>query len=361
VQELGFVPNGGRIYYVNRSQPPLLTQMIERYYEMTKDLSFLEQALPILNTEYEYWISNTSVELAPGYVLNRYYVINDAPRPESYLEDVTLAATIDPSGVADLYQQLATGAESGWDFSSRWMDHQPDLSSLQTTLVIPVDLNSILYKNEVTLSAFYKLLNQSDMEELYLFRSKSRLAAIQKFLWNDAVGTWNDRYLNGTFDSRYYPSNLLPFWAGAFGGLSSDQIAVMIRNLSDAFSFPGGVPTSLLPTGQQWDFPNGWAPIQYFVITGLNTVAGTVGLESGLRAQCAAIALQIASRWLTSNYCGWNETGMMFEKYDTTTRGIPGGGGEYGVQDGFGWTNGVVLHLLHLYGNQLSLDTCGNK
>jgi len=345
---------------LNRSQPPLLTQMILRYYEATNDLTFLEAAVPILNNEYDYWMSNTSVEVGPGHTLNRYYVINSAPRPESYLPDVTLASTVDPSYVPELYQEIATGAETGWDFSSRWMSNQPNLATLQTTQVIPVDLNSILYKNELTLSAFYGQLKQPAMQHLYFERAQQRLIAIQKFLWNDAAGAWSDRYLNGSFSSEFYPSNLTPLWAGVFMAMTSPQVEGVLRSVAaqGIFSFEGGVPTSFLQTGQQWDFPNGWAPLQYFIITGLNAVAGNELMSQKLRIFCEETAFQLASNWLTSNYCGWNATGMMFEKYNVTMKGNPGGGGEYIVQDGFGWTNGVALHLLQLYGNKFVLGTC---
>lgn len=357
VKELGFVPNGGRIYYLNRSQPPLLTQMIASYLEEVNDLEFLEQAVPILNLEYEFWMSNTSITIH-GETLNRYYVINDLPRPESYLNDVTLATTVDPSYVPQLYQQIATGAETGWDFSSRWMRNQPNLASLQTTDVIPVDLNSILYKNEITLASFYKLLGQSEMESLYLQRAQRRLTAIQKLLWNEATGQWNDLYLNGTFNTEFYPSNLVPLWTGAFVGMPSEKIANLLQSVADIFSYPSGVPTSFIQTGQQWDFPNGWAPLQFYVISGLNAIASTPSMDPQLRQDSAEIAFELASNWLTTNFCGWNATGQMYEKYNVTTRGNPGGGGEYTVQDGFGWTNGVVLHLLQLYGNKFTLGEC---
>lgn len=360
VEQLGFLPNGGRIYYLNRSQPPLLTQMVMKYYEITGDLELVEQALPILNSEYEYWMSNTSVEPASGMILNRYYVVNDRPRPESYLEDVTLAETVDPSYAPILYQQLATGAETGWDFSSRWMENQPNLNSLITTEIIPVDLNSILYKNEMTLASLYDLMKMPNMQALYERRAKKRLQAIHAILWNPDTQIWNDRYLNGTFDERWYPSNFFPFWAGAFEELSTDQVATIIANLSDILSYPGGVPVSIYNTGQQWDFPNGWAPLQYMMIYGLNAIAQTPRFDQDLRDKCSSAAFELASNWLTSNYCAWNATGLMFEKYDVTTRGVPGGGGEYVVQDGFGWTNGVALHYLQYYGNNFVLNTCGN-
>jgi len=46
--------------------------------------------------------------------------------------------------------------------------------------------------------------------------------------------------------------------------------------------------------------------------------------------------------------------GAMFEKYNATVEGAAGGGGEYAVQEGFGWTNGLVLEWLYRFASQLS-------
>ena len=61
-------------------------------------------------------------------------------------------------------------------------------------------------------------------------------------------------------------------------------------------------------------------------------------------------AEKLVQIWLNSNYLGFQETGHMVEKYDAITPGIPGAGGEYTVQTGFGWTNGVMLSFLDTYG-----------
>lgn len=105
-------------------------------------------------------------------------------------------------------------------------------------------------------------------------------------------------------------------------------------------SYIGGLPTSFLNTNQQWDFPNGWAPLQMFAITGLRNLG-----SSG-----ANYAAQLTSCWLQNNYNGWIASQQMFEKYNvTSTSGVPGNGGEYAVQSGFGWTNGAIFDLLITY------------
>lgn len=75
VETIGFIPNGARIYYLNRSQPPLLTRMVKSYVDYTNDTSILERALPLLIKEHEFWTNNrtVSVTAADGktYTLNR--------------------------------------------------------------------------------------------------------------------------------------------------------------------------------------------------------------------------------------------------------------------------------------------------
>ena len=103
---------------------------------------------------------------------------------------------------------------------------------------------------------------------------------------------------------------------------------------------PGGVATTLVASGEQWDWPNAWPPLQQMLVEGL---AGC-GAAGG-----AVLAEEVALRWLRSNHRGWSRDGVMHEKYDATRPGESGGGGEYVPQVGFGWTNGVVLSLLERY------------
>ena len=108
----------------------------------------------------------------------------------------------------------------------------------------------------------------------------------------------------------------------------------MVKN---KFVQEGGVSTTLLKTGQQWDRPNGWAPLQYITIKGLNNYHQD------------SLAKVIALRWLKVNIDNFNQTGKLMEKYDTENKAAKAGGGEYPLQDGFGWTNGVLLKLMNTY------------
>jgi alpha,alpha-trehalase len=93
------------------------------------------------------------------------------------------------------------------------------------------------------------------------------------------------------------------------------------------------VVTTLSHTGQQWDAPNGWAPLQYVTIVGLRN------------AKAQKLAEEVKKRWLAVNENVYQRTGKMMEKYNVENITLDSGGGEYPVQDGFGWTNGVYLAL----------------
>lgn len=99
---------------------------------------------------------------------------------------------------------------------------------------------------------------------------------------------------------------------------------------------PGGLRTTLTATGQQWDAPNGWAPLQWIAVEGL------------ARAGDQELALEVARRWMGTVSRVYRETGKLLEKYDIE-QAKPDGGGEYPTQDGFGWTNGVASALLTRY------------
>ena len=181
-----------------------------------------------------------------------------------------------------------------------------------------------------------------------------RKDAFEAVLWNDEAGIWVD--YNVTSNSQrsalpelFYVSSFTPLWAGLYwdglttGNYTAEEIGDKFLSAIDKIGitqFVGGLPTSLQDTLQQWDFPNGWAPLQMFAIEGLSRLG-----EPG-----NSIASQIASAWLQNNYNGWLGAHQMFEKYNaTSTSGIPGTGGEYDVQSGFGWTNGAIFELLLRY------------
>ncbi|KAL2095709.1 hypothetical protein ACEWY4_007857 [Coilia grayii] len=348
INKYGFVPNGDRIYYERRSQPPLFTAMVRDYYKATKDEQFLRKVLPALEKEYNFWMTNRSVIVEVNgrkHVLNHYNVQVGEPRPEAYTADLELAENMSEGDKRRLFTELKAGAESGWDYSSRWFVGKNSRSGTNTSAFVPTDLNAFLCLNEFTLAQFhYKLGNPTAAKE-YEEAYERRQAAVEAVLWNSEKGSWFDYHLPTKSSNLYfYPSNLVPLWAHCFNNKDMQLKAFKYLKGSRALDYQHGVPTSFLNSGEQWDMPNGWPPLHQMLIQGL----ADIPLEESKEA-----AFQLAQKWIKTNWAAYSKYQAMFEKYDVNTGGRPGGGGEYNVQLGFGWTNGVALQLLNRYGDRL--------
>jgi alpha,alpha-trehalase len=345
IQTLGFIPNGNRYYYLGRSQPPFFAQMVQLLASF-KGHEVLTYYLPSLLAEYDFWMkgSNTlttsfnsslhTVLMPDGAILNRYYDIFDTPRPEAYKEDVEIAVQA-PQEAADIYRHLRAGAESGWDYSSRWFKDGQNFSTIHTTTIVPVDLNCLLYYHEQTIAKAYGILNDAVMQQQYLALAEKRKLAIQDFCWSNNSGFYFDYDIEANRQKHEYTlAALYPLYCKIASQQQADLVA---EHIQSKFLKAGGVITTLKNSGQQWDAPNGWAPLQWITITGLENY----GHHS--------IAKNIARRWLALNDKVFAATGKMMEKYNVEDTDQLAGGGEYPGQDGFGWTNGVYLALQKLY------------
>uniref|UniRef100_A0A8D2CZF1 Trehalase n=1 Tax=Sciurus vulgaris TaxID=55149 RepID=A0A8D2CZF1_SCIVU len=354
VKTYGHIPNGGRVYYLQRSQPPLLTLMMDRYVAHTNDITFLRENIETLALELNFWTVNRTISVYLGgksYNLNRYHVPYGGPRPESYSKDADLADTLPEEDRDVLWAELKAGAESGWDFSSRWLVGGPNpnsLSSIRTSKLIPVDLNAFLCQAEELMSNFYSRLGNDAQAERYRSLRTQRMAALNALLWDEQKGAWFDYDMENGKNLEFYPSNLTPLWAGCFSDPSFVDKALKYLEDSKILTYQHGIPASLRNTGQQWDFPNAWAPLQDLVIRGL-------AKSSSPRTQ--EVAFQLAQNWIQTNFDVYSQKSAMYEKYDISNGGQPGGGGEYEVQEGFGWTNGMALMLLDRYGDRLTSGT----
>ncbi|XP_072763574.1 trehalase [Anoplolepis gracilipes] len=363
VERFGFVPNGGRVYYLSRSQPPLLIPMVAKYYDYTKDRDFLKQNIAVLDKEFEYWQNEKTVNVikdGKAYRVARYVTNSNGPRPESYKEDYRVAQQLPEERRGELYNDLKAAAESGWDFSYRWCirtDRNANLSliNVSTSDIIPVDLNAILQRNALLLVHFHSILGNVEKALEYSKIAMDYQAAIDNVLWNEDEGIWLDYDTrNKRSRNTFYTSNLSPLYTMSYNRSRSTDYALkaisyLKKNQIDLYF--GGTPTTLNYTGEQWDFPNAWPPLQSFLILGL--------YRTDVK-EAMVLANTLAGRWLRSNYIGYDEYGKMFEKYNAIHPGEGGGGGEYGVQEGFGWTNGVVLEFLRYFPNAQASDQYGN-
>ncbi|KAM4703718.1 trehalase [Rhinophrynus dorsalis] len=360
VDRYGMIPNGGRIYYLRRSQPPFLTLMMDSYMASQNNVTFLSENIHLLVKEYDFWMGNRSVTITlegKTYTMNRYYVPVGGPRPEAYSDDYELAANLSADGKQSLYSELKSAAESGWDFSSRWFSGSAmnnsatgnTLNSTKTSAVIPADLNGILCRVERTLAKFYEEMDMPEKATRFHIALAKRLEAVQSVLWDKDLGIWLDYNIDAQRrNPHFYPSNLVPLWATCYSEPNTVDSVISYLESSGALSYKNGIPTSLTASGEQWDLPNAWAPLQHMVIE---------GLAHSKSERAHEIAFTLAQNWITTNYNVYKKYKAMFEKYDVQGDGKPGGGGEYEVQVGFGWSNGVVMQILDLYKTRLTSGT----
>jgi len=347
VDSYGFVPNGGRIYYLTRSQPPVLSEMVRVLHEMDPQMDWLESATATLDKEYEFWMTEGEhghAVTVKNHKLNRYVTATETPRPESYKEDVSTAQnTSDPETT---YSNLRAAAESGWDFSSRWLEDQKNLATIMTSQIIPVDLNAILHRMEKNLMNFHRELGHSSDSDKYSERADKRQAAMDDVLWSEDDSMWRDYNTNDESMSPVIAaSNFYPLWSSSWNTTNMTKTNLIVESLlNSGLIQEHAILTTTRKTEQQWDSPNAWPPIQDIIVEGLLQVNTTNATD---------LANSLIQRWVRTGLDIWTEHQVMVEKYDGFT-GEYGNGGEYDVQLGFGWSNGVILKFLTMHEDLLN-------
>lgn len=339
IDTLGFIPNGNRTYYLTRSQPPFFARMVHLLADTKNDSSILVDYLPQLRAEYDWWMDGSAtdsadlhvVRMPDGSLLNRYYDRGDYPRAESYREDLETAEASDRPA-PEVYRHLRSGAESGWDYSSRWLADGQNLSTIETTDILPVDLNALLYDIERILATAYALQGNAEEADAFTEAATRRRTAINTYGWDAEKGLFQDyHWKNAAFTNRLSLAAVFPLF---FELATPEQARATAIAIERDFLKAGGVVSTLEETGQQWDAPNGWPPLQWITIQGLRNY----GFDD--------LADRIAYRWTTLNTKVYNNVGKMVEKYNVIDTTLLAGGGEYPVQDGFGWSNGVLMGVL---------------
>lgn len=312
IERFNYIPNGGRVYY-ERSHPPLLSGMIKSYADATNDTQFAIDALPTLETEFNYFLDYHMVDVN-GFSLATYGFKSPGPRPESYREDYLLGQYLPTEeDKQNLYQELKAGAESGMDFSSRWFikdgTNKGNLSDIKTRSIVPVELNALLYWNAKIIAKYYALDNNAKKAAEYERKALNLYLGIQAVLWNEKVGVWLDYDLINNKSRNYFvPTNLSPLWVGCFNQQQKPRLARQILNYVNDLGldiYPGGVPNTLVQSGEQWDYPNVWAPMQYIIVEGLRNLEDDKTND---------LAYSWTSRWVRSNYIAYNKTEAMYEK-----------------------------------------------
>ena len=326
IKLIGFVPNGFRSYFLTRSQPPFFSSMVADYGRAIGDLEgSFARYLPAMESEYHFFMATPRNHEG----LARHWDSGDGPRIEMYATDLHWQDHAQDH--PEFFRDLRAACESGWDFSSRWLSDPTDLGTIRTTRIWPVDLNCLLLRMEELLAEATADC-APERSAQYAAAADTRRAAISERFFDPERGYFFDLSIeDGALIPITSAAGLFPLWAGA---ATPEQAARAADWAERHLLREGGLLTTDIESGQQWDSPNGWAPLQWIAVQGLRRYGFDARAET------------LRTRWLATCDTVFRETGKFVEKYNVIDPNIRSGGGEYQLQDGFGWTNGVYLDLL---------------
>lgn len=311
-KRFGIIPNASRTYLTGRSQPPFLTSFIfDAYDNFSLGNKGLKSAIAIAQDEYSsVWMGTVKPNARLVYQgLSRYYDIN-------YLHDLA-------------------EAESGWDMTPRF--------GRKALNYLPVDLNALLYKYEMDFARAERIFGDKRAAAKWENAAMHRKETMDKLMWSNLRGMYFDyNYARERRGSVASLAGFYPMWAGMVDAKQAKQMVKALRK----FENRGGLATTdtqqlnqlvpgKLPT--QWAYPNGWAPLQYMIIKGLQ------------RYDFHEDAERLARKWIKTNLDWFNTHGVFLEKYNVVQPDKPPLKGLYPSQTGFGWTNAVFERLCKEY------------
>jgi alpha,alpha-trehalase len=354
VESFGKILNANRSYYLGRSQPPLLTEMVRAVYAATHDRAWLRAALPAIRAQHRFWVSPP--HLAGDTGLSRYYALGSGPAPEvvaserdaagrSHYDRVRAALRADAARGRDVsrfydaahdrltplaYVGDRTVRESGFDVGDRFGPFSLDIPDFA-----PVCLNSLLYAMERDAAAILTELGQAREAGEWSAAAERRAGRIRALLWDEERGVFEDYdFVQRRRRDYPYATTFFPLWVGLATPAEARRVAEVALPL---LLRRGGLATSTNASGQQWDAPFGWAPLQLVAVEGLR--------RYGMEADGDRVALAFLGTVLEE----FVAHGTVFEKYDVERRSADVAPGlRFGYlsnEIGFGWTNGAFLAL----------------
>lgn len=339
IQMFGFVPNASRTHFLSRSQPPYFSLMLDLLSESTNDEEIYSKYYDTLEKEYTFWMDGETglkndsaikrvIKTKDGATLNRYYDAENTPRPESYLIDIE---DYKEPATKGFYRNVRAACESGWDFSSRWFADGHQIQTIETLNLAQVDLNCLLWHLEKTLAKASELQNLAEKQDYYNQRAENRKKAIDQYFWDAEGKIYRDYHIKNHHQTTSESiATLYPLFLKL---ANLGQAKAVVETIEEKFLYQGGIVTTTKNSGQQWDFPNAWAPYQW------------LGFLSAKNYGFDGLAEKIKNNWCSNVERVYNNTGKLMEKYNALDTETIAGGGEYPNQDGFGWTNGVYLKL----------------
>lgn len=328
INKFGFMPNGNRTYYLSRSQPPFLSQMVRCIYEKTKDTQWLNSCYRALEKEYEFWENERQTPCG----LNRYYASFNREELMSFCGLLCKRLGIEKpadEGTAECYgKAMYSFAESGWDCNSRM--------GLDCYNYAWVDLNALLFGIEKDMEFFSAEL-KNGCEAIWAEKAENRRSLMTRLLWNEGSGAFTDyNFETGKQADLISAAQFYPLFSGVATKKQAERTVELLSAIEADFGVACCEKREDL-YGLQWDYPNGWACLQYVVVHGL--------LRYGYRKE----ALRIAEKYKRLVENAFKATGKLWEKYDVTTGGVSHNK-EYKTPAMMGWTAGVYIDFCYLTG-----------
>lgn len=328
VERYGKMLNGNRTYFENRSQPPYLSMMIESVYKKTKDKEWLKKVLPGLKKEYDFWMTKRITSIGLNHYSNE---ASDAQKERM--------VTVVNKRLGENFQKgkekmthdelLKTGShfiaecESGWDFTPRFKHRCEDFC--------PIDLNANLYYYEKNFEFFASELgNQVEANE-WMQKAYDRKLLIEKYCKNSSSGLYYDYdYVNGKQSDVVSAAVFSLMYAKV---LSEEEVNKMKSALLEKLEYSFGISACENKDYgyiYQWSFPNGWAPLNYLAVRGLDNY--------GLKKE----AQRIGKKYLSMVIRSYKDTNNLWEKYNIV-EGNVNVVNEYNMPTMIGWTAGTFV------------------
>ena len=354
ITRYGTILNANRSYFLSRSQPPFLTRMILGVYDKDQDKAWLRSTVPAIESYYRFWTSGPHV--VPNQELSRYFDLGSGPAPEVIADEKDATGRTHYERAREYYRthdvtdydealyydsardQLTdlfykgdrSMRESGFDPSSRFGALNVDVIHYA-----PVCLNTLLYVMEDDAARIMTTLADAAAARTWRARADRRRDRINQLLWDEQAGMYYDYNFRTRRLRQYdFATTFYPLWAG----IASKAQAAKVRGNLSKFEAPGGLLTSTTVTGNQWDAPFGWGPLQLIAVDGLR--------RYGFQEDADRIAMKFVSLVAKE----FAEHGTIVEKYDVQRRESDVAAditfGYSANQIGFGWTNAAVLELL---------------
>ncbi len=354
IDHYGTVLNANRTYMLNRSQPPLLSRMVLKLYEHLQDRAWLRSVLPAVQNYYFYWTVPPHLNSTTG--LSHYNALGHGPAPEVLVSekddlgrthydrvqeyyqhfqvddyDVQLYYDSKTDRLTELfYQGDRSMRESGFDITHRFGPFSADIIHYA-----PVCLNVLLYQMEQDIAHISELIGHYHGIAYWCRHAEQRKQLIDRYLWDEAAGQYFDYNFRTSQQRPYeFATTFFPLWAG----LASEAQAQKVVDNLPKFEAAGGLLTSTHVSGNQWDAPFGWAPLQLFAVEGLH--------RYGYHCE----ADRLSRKFITMVVQEFERSGTIVEKYDVNRcSGDVSDEIFFGYSSneiGFGWTNGVVLELM---------------